>query len=103
MSAYRDALLERTRDRVPLRWATTQNNLGNALQALGKRESGTARLEEAMSAYRNALLEIVIPAAHIFRWVTTEEIAEAVALLVSDRGKFIAGVIYRVDGGMTGA
>ena len=48
-------------------------------------------------------LEIVIPAAHIFRWVTTEEIAEAVALLVSDRGKFIAGVIYRVDGGMTGA
>jgi NAD(P)-dependent dehydrogenase (short-subunit alcohol dehydrogenase family) len=46
---------------------------------------------------------IIIPAAHIFRWVTTEEIAEAVALLVSDRGKFIADVIYRVDGGMTGA
>jgi NAD(P)-dependent dehydrogenase (short-subunit alcohol dehydrogenase family) len=37
------------------------------------------------------------------RLVTTEEIAEAVALLVSDRGKFIGGVIYRVDGGMTGA
>jgi NAD(P)-dependent dehydrogenase (short-subunit alcohol dehydrogenase family) len=33
----------------------------------------------------------------------TEEVAEAVALLVSDRGKFIVGVIYRVDGGMTGA
>jgi NAD(P)-dependent dehydrogenase (short-subunit alcohol dehydrogenase family) len=48
-------------------------------------------------------LEIVIPVAHIFCWVTAEEIAEAVALVVSDRGKFIAGVIYRVDGGMTGA
>jgi NAD(P)-dependent dehydrogenase (short-subunit alcohol dehydrogenase family) len=30
-----------------------------------------------------------------------EDIAEAVALLVSDRGKFITGANYRVDGGMT--
>ncbi len=35
----------------------TQNNLGTALQALGARESGTARLEEAVAAYRAALLE----------------------------------------------
>jgi hypothetical protein len=27
----------------------TQNNLGTALQSLGERESGTARLEEAVS------------------------------------------------------
>jgi len=26
----------------PLDWATTENNLGTALQALGERESGTA-------------------------------------------------------------
>jgi hypothetical protein len=32
-------------------------NLGNALQTLGERESGTARLEEAVSAYREALQE----------------------------------------------
>ncbi len=32
-----------------------------------------------------------------------EDIAEAVALLVSDRAKFITGANYRVDGGMTGA
>ncbi|MGH7716889.1 MAG: SDR family oxidoreductase [Vulcanimicrobiaceae bacterium] len=32
-----------------------------------------------------------------------EDIAEAVALLVSDRGKFITGVNYRVDSGMTAA
>jgi tetratricopeptide (TPR) repeat protein len=35
----------------------TQNNLGAALQTLGARESGTARLEEAVAAYRAALKE----------------------------------------------
>ena len=35
----------------------TQNNLGNALWTLGERESGTARLEEAVAAYRDALKE----------------------------------------------
>ena len=42
---------------MPLDWAMTQKNLGNALQALGERESGTARLEEAVAAYRAALEE----------------------------------------------
>ena len=55
--AYRAALEEWTRERVPLDWATTQNNLGNALSVLGERESGTARLEEAVAAYRAALEE----------------------------------------------
>ena len=35
----------------------TQNNLGTALSRLGERESGTARLEEAVAAYRAALKE----------------------------------------------
>ena len=35
----------------------TQNNLGTALWRLGERESGTARLEEAVAAYREALKE----------------------------------------------
>jgi tetratricopeptide (TPR) repeat protein len=35
----------------------TQNNLGNALSHLGERESGTARLEEAVAAFRDALKE----------------------------------------------
>jgi hypothetical protein len=43
VAAYRAALEEYTRERVPLGWAMTQNNLGNALQKLGERESGTAR------------------------------------------------------------
>ena len=55
--AFREALQERTRARVPLDWAMTQLNLGNALLKLGERESGTARLEEAVTAYREALQE----------------------------------------------
>jgi tetratricopeptide (TPR) repeat protein len=57
VEAYRAALEEFTRERAPLDWATTQNNLGNALRTLGERESGTGRLEEALSAYRAALEE----------------------------------------------
>jgi tetratricopeptide (TPR) repeat protein len=49
---YRKVLDEYPRARVPLDWAMTQNNLGNALSSLGERESGTARLEEAVAAYR---------------------------------------------------
>src|SRR5437660_888246 len=55
--AYRAALEEYTRERVPLHWAVTQNNLSNALSSLGERESGTARLEEAIVAHRAALEE----------------------------------------------
>jgi|SRR3974390_1555234 len=57
VDALHAALAERTRQRVPLQWATTQNNLGSALAALGERESGTARLEQAVDAYRAALTE----------------------------------------------
>ncbi len=58
VASYRAALEEWTRERVPLDWALTQNNLGNALGTLGERESGTARLEEAVAAYRAALDEM---------------------------------------------
>ena len=57
VAAYRAALQEWTRERVPLDWAMTQNNLGTALSSLGEREAGTARLEEAVAAYRAALQE----------------------------------------------
>ena len=42
---------------MPLEWARTQSSLGGALWSLGQRESGTARLEQAVSAYRAALEE----------------------------------------------
>ncbi|WP_223424419.1 tetratricopeptide repeat protein [Tateyamaria pelophila] len=57
VTAYENALLQWTRDRVPLDWAMTQMNLGTALKTLGERESGTDRLDAAVTAYENALLE----------------------------------------------
>ncbi|MCU4653835.1 tetratricopeptide repeat protein [Roseibacterium sp. SDUM158016] len=57
VAAYEAALEERTRDRVPLDWATTQMNLGTALQTLGQRETGTERLEQAVAACEAALEE----------------------------------------------
>jgi len=54
---YKKTVTIWTREKVPLDWAGTQNNLGTALGMLGERESGTARLEEAVSAFRAALLE----------------------------------------------
>lgn len=61
IEAYADALLELTRERVPLQWATTQNNLGLVLWNLGEREADSVKalgsLDEAVEAYRNALLE----------------------------------------------
>jgi tetratricopeptide (TPR) repeat protein len=70
VAAYREALKEYTRERVPLDWAMTQNNLGAALRTLGARESGTARLEEAVAAYREALKEYTRERVPLY-WATT--------------------------------
>jgi hypothetical protein len=56
--AYRLALAVRTRDVLPQQWASTQNNLGNALQSLGERQGGSEaarHLAEAVEAFRLAL------------------------------------------------
>ena len=45
------------RERVPLDWARLQDGLGIALTIFGRRESGTARLEEAIATLREALKE----------------------------------------------
>jgi len=58
VTAYREALKEQTRERVPLAWGMTQVNLGAVLARLGARENGTARLEEAVAAFHAALEEI---------------------------------------------
>jgi hypothetical protein len=42
IALYRSALDLAPRERVPLDWAATQNNLGAALHTLGGRESGPA-------------------------------------------------------------
>jgi len=85
VEAYQAALEELTRDRVPLQWANTQCNLGSALMALGERwreigkglgrpdiiESETARLEEAVEAFRAALEELTRDRVPL-QWANTQ-------------------------------
>jgi tetratricopeptide (TPR) repeat protein len=68
---YRRLLELQPRERVPLEWATTQNDLGNALWTLGVRESGSARLEEAVVAYHDALKERTRERVPL-QWATTQ-------------------------------
>jgi hypothetical protein len=83
VAAYRDALKETTRERVPLDWAMTQNNLGNALRALGERESGTARLEEAVAAFRDAIKVFEHSGASHYLAVAQRNLASAEAEIAS--------------------
>ncbi len=69
--ALNEALKEYTRERVPLDWALTQNNLGAVLQSLGERETGTAYFEKALEAYRESLKERT-PERVPVDWATTE-------------------------------
>jgi hypothetical protein len=48
IAIYRNGRLLAPRSKWSFDWAMTQNNLGNALLALGEREGVTARLEEAV-------------------------------------------------------
>ena len=53
VAAYREALKEWTRERVPLNGPRRRTISALRYRALGERESGTARLEEAVAAYRD--------------------------------------------------
>jgi len=59
---------------------------------------GSAEFAEATPGFSTEDWTRNIPLGRIG---ATEDIAEVVALLVSDRGKFLTGVNYGVDGGMT--
>jgi hypothetical protein len=54
VTAYRAALEERTRERVPLDWAYSQRGLGNALAALATRVHDPVRMARALPPMRNA-------------------------------------------------
>ena len=86
MAAYREALKEFTRDRVPLDWARTQHNLGNALSRLGERESGTARLEEAVAALKDALSIFEAVEAAFYASVAKNDLERVQALLAERQG-----------------
>ena len=57
IAAMRDRLQTLSNERNSLDWARTQVHLGVALETLGMREGGTARLREAVSAFDEALKE----------------------------------------------
>ena len=85
--AYREALKEWTRERVPLQWAMTQMNFGSALATLGGRESGTGNLEEAVVAYREALKEYT-PQTHQRNYQgTMDNLNRALTLLKKKGGE----------------
>ena len=63
----------------------TQNNLGEVLQALGKRESGTARLDEAVAAYREALEEFAPEVAPYYHDMAQKNLADCLAVLEQRR------------------
>jgi len=86
VAAFRAALEERTRARVPLQWAMTQMNLGNALRVLGARENCTERLDEAVTAYRSALEEWTKEAAPYWHDIAQRSLEQATSLLAQRRG-----------------
>ena len=68
---------------MPLDWAVTQNNLGNALSRLGQREDGTPRLEMAVIAYQEALKEYTSDGTP-FDWAMTQHnLGNTLALLAN--------------------
>jgi tetratricopeptide (TPR) repeat protein len=60
------------------------NNLGNALQTLGERESGTARLDAAVAAYREALKEYTRERVPL-QWATTQNNLGAALTILGQR------------------
>ena len=86
MTAFTEALKERTRERVPLDWAMTQNNLGNTLATLGNRESGTERLEQAVTAYTEALKEHTRERVPL-GWATTQNNLGTALATLGKRGE----------------
>jgi tetratricopeptide (TPR) repeat protein len=72
IARYRALVELLPRNASPLDWARAQNGLGFALLRLGERESGTARLEEAVVVLREALQEATRERAPLL-WAMTQK------------------------------
>ena len=53
-AAYREALKEDTRERVPLQFAYSEHGLANCLADLAERQKNAALMEDALAAMRAA-------------------------------------------------
>ena len=83
VTAYREALKEYSRERTPLHWAQTQNNLGTALSTLGQRQKRWDMVCEALGAAISAW-EIVAPSAPAYRAPIARSVARAASLLTDN-------------------
>jgi tetratricopeptide (TPR) repeat protein len=81
VQAYEAALQERTRERAPLDWAATQNNLGAALRVLGGRGDNGEALRRAVQAFEAALEVFRRHDALAYAVVAERNLARAQALL----------------------
>jgi tetratricopeptide (TPR) repeat protein len=81
LAAQQEALKERTRERAPFEWASSQVNLGNTLAALGKRASGPEQLEQAIAAYEAALAVFESAQAPYYTALTKDNLDRARTLL----------------------
>ena len=90
---------------MPLDWAQTQYNLGNAVVVLADREGGTGRLEEAVVAYRAALQELTRERVPL-QWAMTQENLTRVFSLLAIRvageakRKYLTDALTAVDGAL---
>jgi hypothetical protein len=75
-------------------------NLGNALAKLGSRESGTARLEEAVAAYRAALEEMTRAVAPHWHDIAQQNLAQCFALLEQRRSPQQGSLFRRMAQGL---
>jgi tetratricopeptide (TPR) repeat protein len=81
VAAYRAALKEWTRSRVPFNWAFIQSKLGDVLLQLGQGGSGKTQLEEAVAAYRAALEERTRDRASLDWAITQNNLGNALRTL----------------------
>lgn len=58
ISAFNNALTERTSDIAPLEWAVTQNNAAVSMQILGEIQQDADILKESILSYSNALTKL---------------------------------------------
>jgi hypothetical protein len=84
---------------------TALNLLGRALQTLGTREAGTARLEEAVTAYREALKELTRDRVPLDWAMTQHGLAECLAALAERSptpGPILADAITHMQNAVDG-
>jgi len=96
IKAFREALEVRTRDKVPLRWAQGQSNLGAALLELAHHDNRNGLLEDAVEACRQALKERPRD-RHPLQWAETQEILGIALMSIGENTRDAKQVAKAID------